>query len=159
MFKLSRRLFVLALLVCLTALAVTLLSTHATIAQHISKGLPPSLFSAQFILDSRSAIGLTEDQAKTIQNLVSQLEQEKRSLDQEVAPESAKLLKLLDASKVDEQAALASLDKLLDLERRERRSEILNLIRIKNSIDEKQQTKLTEIRKQQSPRGIQAHPH
>jgi len=78
-------------------------------------------------------------------------------IDREIAPESEKFLTLLNVPKIDEKEAVASLDKLLDLERRRKRSELLHLFRVKNALDEKQQALLAEIRHQRASKSVQLH--
>ncbi len=126
--------------------ALILLFGGVPVAHRSGKGLPSSLFPIPFVLESREEIGLDAEQTKATRDLALQLEAESRAIAQEVAPESEKLLKLLGPAKVDEEEALASLDKLLDLERRRKRSEILHLIRLKNLLSESQQTRLTSLR-------------
>ena len=97
------------------------------------------LFEPQLILDFRDKIALTDEQAKTIAVLIQQREAEMRASDQQAAPESQALLDLLAPAKVDEQKALARIDRILALERQRRRNELLHLIRLKNVLGEHQQ--------------------
>lgn len=126
-----------------------LLGYGASIAQrHGGREIPPQLFPSQLILDSQKEISLTDEQVKTITDLGARLEEERRAADQEIAPESKNLLELIASAQVDEQKALASIDKLLALEQRRKRGELLHLIRLKNLLNDGQQKRLAEIRKQ-----------
>jgi Spy/CpxP family protein refolding chaperone len=60
--------------------------------------------------------------------------------------EQEKLVLLLKARPVEENAVLAQIDKVLDREREIKKTQILLLVRIKNQLTPAQQNKLTELR-------------
>lgn len=117
-----------------------------SIAQHSGRGLPSSLFSTRLVLDSQEEIGLTKEQMKAVKNLVDRLNKETLAVKQKIATESDKLIKLLALTKIDERKALSSIERILSLGQRQRRSQLLHLIRLKNVLTEDQQNLLTEIR-------------
>ena len=61
--------------------------------------------------------------------------------------EKEKLLLLLKARPVDENAVMVQLDKVLDRERETKKTQISLLIRIKNELKAAQQNKLMELRR------------
>jgi Spy/CpxP family protein refolding chaperone len=64
--------------------------------------------------------------------------------------EQEKLVLLLKAHPIDENAVLTQVDKVLDREREIKKTQILLLIRIKNQLTPAQQNKLNELRHKSS---------
>jgi Spy/CpxP family protein refolding chaperone len=64
--------------------------------------------------------------------------------------ESEKLVQLLKAPPVDENAVLAQVDQVLNREREIKKAQISLLVRIKNLLTEGQQNKLMELRRKPS---------
>ena len=64
--------------------------------------------------------------------------------------ESEKLVQLLKARPVDENAVLAQVDQVLNREREIKKAQISLLVRIKNLLTDGQQNKLMELRRKPS---------
>jgi len=64
--------------------------------------------------------------------------------------EAEKLVQLLKARPVDENAVLAQVDQVLNREREIKRAQISLLVRIKNLLTDSQQNKLMELRRKPS---------
>jgi len=64
-----------------------------------------------------------------------------------------KLLSLVKQPRVDEQQALAQLDKVLAAEREIKKEQVTLLVRIKNKLTPEQQSKLSELRGKQVAAG------
>lgn len=126
---------------------LALLCSGQTSAHHGGKGLPLSLFSSQSILDSRKDIALSDDQAKSVEDLRKQLNDGLQGMNAEIGPASEALLTLLASAKVDEQRALPTIDKILALEQQRKKLELVHLIRLKNILNESQQNLLTTSRR------------
>ncbi len=65
----------------------------------------------------------------------------------EMAGHAEELMRLLDGPRVDEAAALAVASRVMELESQIKRRHLELAIRLKNLLDESQQTRLAELRK------------
>ena len=126
---------------------LTLLFGAMTTAQEReAEFLPSSLFPLNLVIDRQEEIGLSEAQVLAISALTTELEEDVLGVHREISQEAATLEEILAFTTVDERDALASFDRLFDLESRERTSRLLQLVRLKNLLTESQQERLTEIR-------------
>jgi TonB-dependent SusC/RagA subfamily outer membrane receptor len=104
------------------------------------------LFPPDLIMANQREIGLQDRQREAI---VSELQQSQATfveLQWKLSSESEQLEALLQASPVNEQAALAQIDRVLAAEREIKRVQVGMLIRIRNTLTPQQQAKLTELR-------------
>jgi Spy/CpxP family protein refolding chaperone len=102
---------------------------------------PPELLkAAQHVLD------LTEEQIATLKSEVQKAEDRLAALKQDLEDARDKLLALVKKERLDEATVLAQSDKILDVERDLRRTQLALLIRIKNALTPEQQTRLKEAR-------------
>jgi Spy/CpxP family protein refolding chaperone len=95
---------------------------------------------------NQKAIGLTDEQKTTIRGELLQAQTRFTELQWELQDQVESLVSLLKQEKVDEQQALAQLDKVLDVEREIKRAQIGLMVRIKNKLTPEQQAQLREIR-------------
>ena len=109
-------------------------------------GLPDTLFPAELVLDQAEAIELSAEQRKAIDGLVAGDRAAARQDAPKRAQIAAELQALLEQAKVDEEAAARLIDLALDLERGERRRNLLQLVRVKNVLSAEQQKALANIR-------------
>ncbi len=72
------------------------------------------------------------------------------ALSWDLAAQIEELITMVEANDQDEEALLAKLDQVLDLERRAKRSQFLLGVRIRNTLNDEQLEKLEELR---GPRG------
>ncbi len=105
-----------------------------------------NLFPPELIMQNQKAIGLTDEQKTTIRGELLQAQTRFTELQWELQDQVESLVSLLKQEKVDEQRALAQLDKVLDVEREVKRAQIGLMVRIKNKLTPEQQAQLREIR-------------
>jgi Spy/CpxP family protein refolding chaperone len=95
----------------------------------------------------RQEIGLDESHSKAIKEAVQKTQAKFLDMQWDMQAETEKLVQLLKARPVDENAVLAQVDQVLDREREIKKTQISLLVRIKNLLTEAQQNKLTELRR------------
>jgi Spy/CpxP family protein refolding chaperone len=106
----------------------------------------PSLFPPEFVIQHQEAIGLTSDQKEYLKTEIRQA-QIKFTEDQwKLQDEVEKMAALVKQPHVDEQQALAQLEKVLAAEREIKREQVTLLVRIKNKLTPDQQAKLSDLR-------------
>jgi Spy/CpxP family protein refolding chaperone len=108
------------------------------------------LFPPELIMRYHSEIGLDDAQSKAIKDAIQKAQSRFTDLQWEMQSQVEKLAQSLRANPVDEAAALAQLERVLNLEREVKKTQISLLIRIKNVLTEAQQNKLTELRRKAS---------
>ena len=109
------------------------------LAQHV--------FAPDLVMRYASEIGLDERQRAAIKDAVIKMQSKFLDVQWEVQAESEKMVRLLQASPVDETAVLAQADKVMALEREVKRTHLSLLVRIKNLLTEPQREKLKELRR------------
>ncbi|MGQ0703538.1 MAG: Spy/CpxP family protein refolding chaperone [Gemmatimonadales bacterium] len=132
-----------------------LMALHHAAAQHGPSGhlsvqhdaLEQHLFAPDFVLQHASAIGLEAAQRTEIANAMKAAHGEMLDLHLQMTDRSGELLKLVGAARVDENAVLAQVDRVMALEREMKRKQMQLLIRIKNTLSQEQQDRLRELRK------------
>ena len=105
-----------------------------------------NLFPPELIMQNQKDIGLTDEQKTTIRGELLQAQTRFTELQWELQDQVESLVSLLKQEKVDEQRALAQLDKVLDVEREVKRAQIGLMVRLKNKLTPEQQAQLREIR-------------
>jgi len=106
------------------------------------------LFPPEVIMKFQREIGLDEKQRTAIKESIQKAQSKFLDFQFDMQSEQEKLQKLLSSQKVDETAVLSQVDKVLTLEREVKKTQITLLVRIKNLLNETQQAKLTELRKE-----------
>ena len=104
--------------------------------------LPPEL-----VMQNQQAIGLSDDQKAFFKTELRQAQQRFSELQWKLEDEMERFVTLVKQPQVDEQQALAQLDKVLAAEREVKRTQISLLIRIKDHLRPDQQARLQEIRR------------
>jgi Spy/CpxP family protein refolding chaperone len=144
----------------LRALAVALLAVMPAGAQHLAgtsdvvvaagpQGSPPfmnEVFSPKVVMEHQQEIGLRPDQVEAIKTAMADTQQKLLDLQWRLDAETEALAKLLAADRVDEAAAVASLDRVTAIERDVKRVNFALLVAIKNQLDREQQAKLRAYR-------------
>ncbi len=105
-----------------------------------------AVFPPELVMKHAQEINLDERQRAAIKEEVQKMQAKATDAQFDLQGESQKLVRLLQARPVDESAVLAQVDKVLNLERQVKRSQILLLVRIKNLLTEPQQARLAELR-------------
>jgi Spy/CpxP family protein refolding chaperone len=106
-----------------------------------------NLFPPELVMKYRQEINLDERQSKAIKEAIQKAQSKFLDLQWDTQSETEKLVQLLKARPVDESAVLAQVDQVLNREREIKRAQISLLVRIKNQLNEAQQNKLMELRR------------
>jgi Spy/CpxP family protein refolding chaperone len=104
-----------------------------------------ALVAPQLIMKYHNEIGLEDSQSKTIKELIQKAQSKFLDLQWEMQGESEKLIKLLNARPTDETAVLAQVDRVLNVEREIKKSQVALMVRIKNTLTSAQLDKLAEL--------------
>jgi Spy/CpxP family protein refolding chaperone len=115
-------------------------------------GGPPFLddvFSPGLVMRYQSEIGLTDEQRGAITRQMEDAQKALVTLQWDVARESEKLTKLMQASHIDEAAALQQADQVMTAEHQLKKAHLALLIRIKNLLTPAQQQQLGKLRPEQ----------
>jgi Spy/CpxP family protein refolding chaperone len=104
-----------------------------------------ALFPPEMVMSHAPDLGLSDEQRKAIIQDIQETQASVVPLEWELREESRKLGDLLEASQVDEEAALAQAEALALLEGRMKRTHLGLLIRIKNRLTEEQQETLSAL--------------
>lgn len=105
-----------------------------------------SFFAPELVIQHQEAIGLTAEQKDFLKTEIRQAQLKFTELQFKLQDEVEKLLALIKQPHVDEQQALAQVDKVLAAEREVKRQQVTLLVRIKNKLTPEQQDKLADIR-------------
>jgi Spy/CpxP family protein refolding chaperone len=108
------------------------------------------LFPPELVMQYHQEINLTPDQSKALKDEIQKAQAKFLDMQWDMQSEQEKLVLLLKAHPIDENAVLTQVDKVLDREREIKKTQILLLIRIKNQLTPAQQNKLNELRHKSS---------
>jgi Spy/CpxP family protein refolding chaperone len=157
------------------ALATTPLIAHGQnpppVAQRVMPAPPPpgshspnvvppferTLFPPELVMQHQRALALTADQRRIITDALKALQNQTVDLQWNLQAEQSALTELLEQRPIQEQAAVAQITKLMELEAAVKRTHLTALIRIKNSLTDRQVQQLTELRGMR-PGGRQPQP-
>src|SRR5258708_1092053 len=109
-----------------------------------------ALYPPELVMKYHQEINLEEGQARAIKEAIQKAQTKFLDMQWDMQSEAEKLIKLLKAHPVDEQAVLAQMDQVLNREREIKKAQISLLVHIKNLLSEPQQNKLTELRQKPS---------
>jgi Spy/CpxP family protein refolding chaperone len=138
--------------------ALTLLSLIATacaFAQQTERPKPGadpignSFFSPELVMQNQEAIGLDDEQKTYLKNEIRQAQVKFTDWQWKLQDEMEKMSSVVKQPHIDEQQALAELDKVLAIEREIKRQQVTLMLRIKNKLTPDQQSKLTDLRGKQ----------
>lgn len=104
-----------------------------------------NLFPPEMVMQHRQEIGLTDEQHNAIRQELRKASTRFNELQFQMEDEMEAMSKLTKAPTVDEQKVLAELDKILNIERELKRTQLTVSVRIKNKLTAEQQTKLQEL--------------
>jgi Spy/CpxP family protein refolding chaperone len=108
-----------------------------------------NLFPPELVMQYRRELGLTDEQKAAIKDEAIKASTRFNELQWQMQDEVETMATLMRGPTVDEQKALAQLDKVLNIEREVKRTQIGLAIRIKNKLTSEQQMKLHDL--QQNP--------
>lgn len=131
--------------------ATLLLAAGPALAQHPPQPTGPdpvgqNLFLPELIMSHQEAIGLGPEQKTYIREEIRKAQLRFTDLQWQLQDSMEALSSLLKPNSVDEQAALAQLDKVLATEREIKRTQISLMVRMKNKLTPEQQARLRELR-------------
>jgi Spy/CpxP family protein refolding chaperone len=130
--------------VCICVLL--LMAGTARSQQTDSDPIGQSFFAPEFVIQHQEAIGLNEQQKTYLKTEIRQAQLQFTEWQWKLQDEVEKLVALVKQPHVEEQEALAQLEKVLAIEREIKRAQVTLLVRIKNKLTPEQQAKLLEIR-------------
>ncbi|MFQ5696134.1 MAG: Spy/CpxP family protein refolding chaperone [Terriglobia bacterium] len=110
-----------------------------------------SVFPPELVMRHQNEIGLSAEQRDAIRQEILAVQTQFTELQWQMQDVAEGMRALLDKERVDEDAALAQLDKILDTERQIKRLQIGLLVRIKNTLTPEQQAHLRELRGRGTP--------
>jgi Spy/CpxP family protein refolding chaperone len=110
-----------------------------------------NLFPPEVVMQHRHEIGLTDEQKAAIREEAIKASTRFNELQFQMQDEMEAMATLMKGATVDEQKALAQLDKVLNIEREVKRTQIGLSIRIKNKLTSEQQAKLHELQRNPPP--------
>jgi len=137
----------LSVVTTMIGLFLVLLSPAAARAQQPDQDpIGQSFFAPELVMQHQETIGLSPEQKDTFKNDIRQAQLKFTELQWKLQDEMEKLVSLVKQPHVDEQQALAQLDKVLAAEREVKKEQVKLLVRIKNNLTPEQQAKLAELR-------------
>ena len=105
-----------------------------------------SFFPPELVIQNQQAIGLTDEQKNYFRTEIRDAQIKFTDLQWKLQDEAEKMMSLVKQPHVDEQQALAQLEKVLSVEREVKRAQVALLVHLKNRLSPEQQAKLEEIR-------------
>ena len=130
-----------------TIALVGMVTTAPAQAPKLDDGLGRLLFDPQMVLRFAGELQLQTAQRTAIVNAIKAAQGDILEPQLEMIGLQQDLMKLMEAIRVDEAAAMAQAGKLMELEQAMKKSQLLLLIRIKNALTPRQQEQLLELRK------------
>jgi Spy/CpxP family protein refolding chaperone len=104
-----------------------------------------NLFPPEVVMQHRQAIGLSDEQKNAIKQELMKASAHFNEMQWQMQDEMETMDNLTKGSTVDEAQVLAQLDKILNLERDLKRTQLTLAIRIKNKLSAEQQTQLRDM--------------
>ena len=115
-------------------------------------GQPPdpiaeNFFPPELVMQRRHELGLTDEQRAAIKDEAIKASTRFSELQWQMQDEMETMANLVKGVSVDEQKVLAELDKILNIEREVKRTQLTLSIRIKNKLTSEQQMRLHELQR------------
>jgi len=124
---------------------------HPTQPPHGPDPIAQNLFPPELIMQNRQALGLTEEQRSAIKDELMKASAKFNELNWQMQDEMETMANLTKGTSVDEKLVLAELDKILNIEREVKRTQLTLSIRIKNKLTAEQQAQLQQMIPQHMP--------
>ena len=103
-------------------------------------------FPPELVMQNQQAIGLSDEQKNYLRTEIRDAQIKFTDLQWKLQDEAEKMVSIANQPHVDEQQALAQLEKVLSVEREVKRAQIALLVHIKNKLTPEQQGKLEDMR-------------
>jgi Spy/CpxP family protein refolding chaperone len=110
-----------------------------------------NLFPPELVMQHRHEVGLTDEQKAAIKDEAIKASTRFNELQWQMQDEMETMANLIKGPSVDEQKVLAQLDKILNIEREVKRTQLALSIRIKNKLTPEQQERLRELQRNPPP--------
>lgn len=104
------------------------------------------LFAPELLMLHQRAIGLDDEQRAAIKKEIREAETRFGPLEWDLRNEMEALGSLLGAERIDEERALALLERILELEKEMKKTHLSLVVRIKNHLSAEQQERLYDLR-------------
>lgn len=118
---------------------------------HPPDPIAQNLFPPELVMQHRRELELTDEQKAAIKDEAIKASTRFNELQWQMQDEMETMATLVKGATVDEQKALAQLDKVLNIEREVKRTQLALAIRIKNRLTSEQQMKLHELQRNPHP--------
>lgn len=115
-------------------------------AQPPGGSLERHMFPPELVMHNQQELGLSDDQRTAIKKEMQQGQRRFLDLRWELDKEMEAMKKLVSQDKVDEKKALTQLNKIMDIEKQIKRTQMTLLIRTKNLLTPGQRARLNEIK-------------
>ncbi|HUF51638.1 MAG TPA: hypothetical protein VMN60_12425 [Longimicrobiales bacterium] len=107
--------------------------------------LANAFFPPELVMQHQQRIGLTGEQRAAIIRAIQEAQPRFIEAQWQLEPETAALADMVKGPRVDQQRLLQQIDRILEIERRIKRSQIELLVAIKNQLTEEQQAELARL--------------
>ena len=134
----------------LTRLLTLAALTVVTAQVRAADPLTDAFVSPNLIMTAHELLGITPQQQTNLQEAFQGTQERMQKLQDQQKAEGEKLAAIASQTPVDEAAALAQADKVLDAERELKRTQLTLLIKIKNMLTPEQLAKVKEIKGHQA---------
>jgi len=114
--------------------------------QPASDPMGEAFFPPELVMQHQQTIGLTEQQKNFFKTEFRKAQTRFTELQWQLSDESEKMVALVKQEPLDEQQALAQLDKVLNAEREIKRLQLSLVIQIRNALTPEQRARLTELK-------------
>lgn len=111
-----------------------------------------NLFPPELVMQYRRELALSDEQKAFIRDESIAASTRFNQLQWQMQDEVEKMTSLMKATNIDEQKVITELDKILEIEREVKRTQLRLSVRIKNKLNPEQQMKLQEFRRFPPPR-------
>ena len=120
--------------------------------QPASDPIGEAFFSPELVMQHQQTIGLTDAQKNFFKTELRKAQMRFTELQWQLSDESEKLVAIVKQEPLDEPAALAQLDKVLNAEREIKRVQLSLVIQIRNQLTPEQRARLTELKSKSNNR-------
>ena len=104
------------------------------------------VFPPEMIMQNQQALGLTDEQKKTILEVMKSFSAQFTELQWKQSAEQEKLASLFKEEQISEDKAIAQLDSLLKIENEIKKISLANMIKVRNILTADQKVKMRSIR-------------
>ena len=111
-----------------------------------------NFFPPELLMENQTALRLTESQKTEIQEEIKKAQMKFTDMQWQLKKETEAMALLLRPDRVDEQQAVAQLEKVMSMEREVKKAQLMLMVRIKNELSPEQQMVLRKIKQEREYR-------